>query len=355
MNNGKGYPLNSIYFYLTEACNLRCRHCWLAPAHVSESQESSFLDLQLLTHVIEQSRALNVGSVKLTGGEPLIHHNIAQILDRLKKADLAVNIETNGVACTSRLARLIKQCKQVALSVSLDGVDSETHEWMRGVKGSFNSALKGIKRLVEAGINPQIIMSISRANKDHMESMVKLAQSLGASSVKFNIVQPASRGESMKDSGETLSVPELIDIGQWVERELAGSARIGVVFSHPPAFRPLGNIFRHGNSSCDTCRILNIIGVISDGHYALCGIGQKIQDLTFGHASSATLQDVWENSEVLNDLRTNLPHGMTGVCSNCLMKRSCLGNCIALNYYQARSLYTPFLVLRGSRKTGAFS
>jgi SynChlorMet cassette radical SAM/SPASM protein ScmF len=354
MKGVKTYPLNSIYFYLTEACNLRCRHCWLAPAHVSESPGSSFLDVQLLTHVIEQSKTLNVGSVKLTGGEPLIHHNICQILDYLKKAELAVNIETNGVALTAGLARAITQCKQVTVSVSLDGVDSQTHEWVRRVKGSFNSAVKGVKRLVEAGVNPQIIMSINRGNKDQMAAMVNLAQSLGASSVKFNIVQPASRGEEMRDSGETLSVPELIELGQWVERELAPYSNPGIVFSHPPAFRPLGSIFRYGNSACETCRILNIIGVISDGSYALCGIGQKIEELIFGHASEITLRDVWEQSSVLNDLRTNLPDGLTGVCSGCLMKRSCLGNCIALNYYQSKSLYAPFWYCGEAEKLGLF-
>ncbi|MBT8368330.1 MAG: hypothetical protein KJP23_26855 [Deltaproteobacteria bacterium] len=52
------------------------------------------------------------------------------------------------------------------VSVSLDGADAETHEWVRDVAGSFEGALEGIRNLKEAGFRPQIIMSVMRRNQD---------------------------------------------------------------------------------------------------------------------------------------------------------------------------------------------
>ena len=88
--------------------------------------------------------------------------------------------------------------------MSLDGSDAETHEWMRGVEGCFDATVRGIKNLVDAGFRPQVIMSLLRRNKGQMEELVRLAESLGAGSVKFNMVQPTARGERLHEAGETL-------------------------------------------------------------------------------------------------------------------------------------------------------
>jgi molybdenum cofactor biosynthesis enzyme MoaA len=70
------YPLNQIYFYLTEGCNLRCRHCWVAPKYQSGSNSYPALDLDLFKSIIEQAKHLGLTGVKLSGGEPLLHPEI---------------------------------------------------------------------------------------------------------------------------------------------------------------------------------------------------------------------------------------------------------------------------------------
>ena len=173
------FPLNQIYFYLTEGCNLRCRHCWIAPKHQAEGKAATALAYDLFRHIVDQAKPLGLSGVKLTGGEPLIHPRISEILDYLRGQDLAVTIESNGIACTTELAAKIKACKEPSISVSLDGSDAATHEWMRGVEGCFDAAIRGIKNLVDAGLRPQVIMSLLRRNKDQMEGVVRLAESLG--------------------------------------------------------------------------------------------------------------------------------------------------------------------------------
>ena len=174
------YSLNQIYFYLTEGCNLRCRHCWIAPKYQSEANQYPALDLDLFKSIIEQAKPMGLSGVKLTGGEPLLHPQINEILEYIQTEDLRLTVETNGVLCTAELAEKVAECKNTFVSVSLDGADSGTHEWVRGVEGCFEAALKGIGNLVEVGLRPQIIMSIMRQNKDQMESVVRLAERLGA-------------------------------------------------------------------------------------------------------------------------------------------------------------------------------
>ena len=65
------FPLNQIYFYLTEGCNLRCRHCWIAPKHQAEGKAATALAYELFRHIVDQAKPLGLSGVKLTGGEPL--------------------------------------------------------------------------------------------------------------------------------------------------------------------------------------------------------------------------------------------------------------------------------------------
>ncbi len=346
--------MNQIYFYLTGGCNLRCRHCWIVPKYQSAGNSYPTLDLDLFRSIVEQARTLGLSGVKLTGGEPLLHPQIQDIMELIQTEELSLTVETNGVLCTPKLAERMAACKNTFVSVSLDGGNAETHEWVRGVPGCFDHALVGIRNLVVEELKPQIIMTIMRRNKCQMEAVVRLAESLGAGSVKFNLLQPVARGEKMHEATETLTIEELVDLGQWVGTTLSASTPLRLVYSHPMAFRPLSNMFGNNGDGCGVCGILGILGVLGNGSYALCGIGETVPELVFGHAATDRLEDVWNNTPVLLELREGLPHRFEGICQDCLMKTRCLGECVAQNYYRAKNLWAPFWFCENAYEKGLF-
>jgi SynChlorMet cassette radical SAM/SPASM protein ScmF len=348
------YPLNMIYFYLTEGCNLACRHCWIAPKYQTEDRIYPVLDPKLFQSIIEQAKPLGLTGVKLTGGEPLLHPQIDEILEIIRSKDLRLIVETNGVLCTPELAQKMASCKNSFVSVSLDGVNAETHEWVRGVEGCFEAALDGIRNLVRAGFTPQIIMTIMRRNRDQIEAMVRLAERLGAGSIKFNIMQPTARGERMHQSGETLAIEELIDLGDWVKGTLSATVTLPLIYSHPMAFRPLGKMFGNNGDGCGVCGILGILGVLGDGSYALCGIGETVPELVLGHAGSDQLEDIWNNSSVLWELREGMPYRFEGICGDCLMRAKCLGSCVAQNYYRSKNIWAGYWYCVEAYERGLF-
>lgn len=348
------YPLNQLYFYLTEGCNLRCRHCWIEPKYQGGDKSYPSLEIDLFRSIIEQAKPLGLSGVKLTGGEPLLHPDIYEILDIIQSEDLGLTVETNGVLCTPGLAKKMKACKGPFVSVSLDGAEPETHEWVRGVEGCFDAALEGFRNLVKVGFRPQLIMSVMRRNKEQMEATVRLAESLGAGSVKFNLVQPTARGEIMHEAGETLAIEELIELGKWVENELSASTNIRIFYSHPAAFKPLGRMFGEQGTGCGVCGIFGILGVLGNGSYALCGIGETVPEFIFGDAAKDRLEDVWKNTSVLNQIREGLPAKLGGICGECIMKGACLGSCIAQNYYRSKDLWAPFWFCEEAEKAGLF-
>lgn len=354
INEEKNFSLNQIYFYLTEGCNLRCRHCWIAPKYQDGSHTYPSLSLKLFKSIIKQAMPIGLSAVKLTGGEPLLHPQISGILEEVRANRLKLVVETNGILCTGELARMIASCDDPFVSVSLDAANAETHEWMRNVSGCFEKTRKGILNLVKAGIEPQIIMTLARCNKGELEAVVRLAESLGAGSVKFNILQSSSRGEQMYKAGQTLSIEELVKLGQWIENTLFASTELPLIFDHPPAFRPMGKIFGKKGIGYDTCGILGILGVLADGSYSLCGIGKSVPELVFGHAGIDRLEDIWNNSLVLQEIRKGIPDRLEGICGRCLLKNICLGSCIAQNYYLNKSFWAPFWYCHEANKKGLF-
>jgi SynChlorMet cassette radical SAM/SPASM protein ScmF len=346
------HPLNQLYFYLTEGCNLACRHCWIAPKLDREGKLYPTLPVDLFETAIREAKPLGLRGVKLTGGEPLLHPHIVQLLEITRREELALTIETNGLLCTPTLAKEIARSPKPFVSVSLDGVDAETHEWVRGVAGSFEAACRAVRVLSEAGLRPQVIFSVMRHNAHQAGLMPKLAEELGAASLKYNIIQPTARGEKLHEAQETLSVQELLQLGRKVEMELAPVTPVKLFFDTPLAFRPLSRLF--DGEGGGACGILGILGVLATGHYALCGIGENVPELVFGQVGVDSLEQVWREHPLLSSLHEGLPGRLEGICSHCLMKGSCLGSCIAQNYYRTGDLWAPFWFCEEAERAGLF-
>jgi SynChlorMet cassette radical SAM/SPASM protein ScmF len=236
--------------------------------------------------------------------------------------------------------------------VSIDGTDAATHEWVRGVPGAFEAARQAVFNLVAAGIRPQVIFTVMRSNAGQADAIVNMAEELGAASVKFNVVQPAARGEKLHKDQETLNIADLIALGQHVEQELAPKTNLRVFFDYPQAFRALHRMA--SGDGCGVCGIFGILGVLAGGHYALCGIGQHAPDLVFGEVGKDLLEEVWRENAILKAVREGLPERLEGVCSRCLMKQRCLGSCVAQSYYSTGSLWAPNWFCGQAEEAGLF-
>jgi SynChlorMet cassette radical SAM/SPASM protein ScmF len=343
--------LNQLYFYLTAGCNLACRHCWVEPGYDPSGDKYPYLPLEFFKTAILEAKPLGLSGVKLTGGEPLLHPQILDLLKIIRQENLSLYIETNGILCGSEIAAEIAKSSDRAVSVSIDGTDADTHEWIRGVPGSFEKAKQAVRNLVDNSTPPQIIMTLMRHNVNQLEDMVRMAEQLGASSVKFNILQPSARGKKLFDTGEALSVENLLCLQRRVETDIAPNSNIDIFFSVPLAFKSFSSILK--GKSC-VCNILNILGVLASGHYALCGIGTSVQDLVFGRVGENRLDRVWKESIVLKSIRSGLPNRLNGICERCMVKEICMGSCIAQNYYDSGNLWAPNWFCDTAARAGIF-
>lgn len=293
---------------------------------------------------------MGLRSVKLSGGEPLLHPDIYRVLEYLYNSNIDIIIETNGTLCTKEMVQLLGRFKIRLVSVSLDSSIPESHDSIRGVSGSFDLVKEAIVNLERGGINTQLIMTLMKCNWDQIEPITRFAEAHFVQSLKINITQPSERGKILHDKDETLSVQDIVELGKWTELSLAQHTNIKIHFGYPPAF----SLSSRGDIECNVCNILQILGVLADGSFALCGIGKVIPEMIFGHVSRDKVAEVWENASILNELRLGLPHRIQGVCAECIMRDICLGGCIAQNYYTNKNIWESYWFCEEAFKSGCF-
>ena len=74
----------------------------------------------------------------------------------------------------------------------------------------------------------------------------------------------------------------------------------------------------------------------------------------FGKVGEGGLPTLWGANPVLQTLRKGMPNLLEGVCASCLMRRVCLGSCVAQSYYRTGSLWAPFWFCQQADETGLF-
>lgn len=344
-------PLTSLYLYVSGSCNLACRHCWIEPDCQAGKRNGRFIKLAHLKKALREAKPLGLGSVKLTGGEPMLHPRFREIVDLIDGQQVDMFMETNGVLIDDNMARFLKAKNHFGfVSVSLDGARAATHDWLRGVKGSYKLAVGGIKALVKAGFRPQMICTLHKGNVAELEDVVKLAQRLGCGSVKFNHVQHMGRGDRFAERNG-FQVRELIRLNEKIAKEIQPKYRTPIFFDIPIAFFSIGKFLK---SAVPCCHVLNILGLLSSGDISICGIGVTVPELNFGNIGRDRLADVWVKSPKLKEMRRLVPDRFTGVCGRCLHRQTCLGACIANNYHQAKKFAASYFFCHQAHKQGLF-
>ncbi len=341
-------PLRRIYLYLSGSCNLACRHCWIDP-RFSKTAGADDLSLEEIQSIVTQAQEIGLRSVKLTGGEPMLHPQALPLIRWLHERKLQVVMETNGTLIDDAAAAIIRDAG-VIVSVSLDGPDAELHEDLRRVPGSFEQTLAGMRALQAASVGYQVITCLYRKNKERVLEVPAFVKPRGASSLKINPVTGITRSSAMATKGELLSIAETLD----VKRELAPIARdagLRLAFDAPPAFLSIPEMRA---DHMGTCGILNILGVLHNGHASLCGIGEVEKELDFGDLTRVALKEVWQQNATLQAVREHVPHKLGGICARCMLKNYCLGKCIVHEYSRTGLLFGGHHFCREAHDQGLF-
>jgi MoaA/NifB/PqqE/SkfB family radical SAM enzyme len=154
----------------TKTCNLKCKHCY---ANADSKKYDGELTLSESKRFIDDLKDFNVPALLFSGGEPLMKENILDIIDYADKRKIRSTISTNGTLLDKDTCKSLKEINLGYVGVSLDGIGSN-HDKFRGVKGAFDSSLKGIRNCIEVGQKVGLRFTINKNNYKDLEDIFNL-------------------------------------------------------------------------------------------------------------------------------------------------------------------------------------
>jgi radical SAM protein with 4Fe4S-binding SPASM domain len=187
-----------IAWNVTRACNLSCVHCYASatpgPAEDELSREEA-IDL------VKQLTDFGAPVILFSGGEPLFHPNIFELVEMTVKNGTRAVLSTNGLLLTKKSAQRFREIGLSYVGVSLDGLKGP-HDRMRGLDGAFDLAMKAIDVATRANLKVGLRLTIAKSNFNDIDQIFDLLEERAIPRICFyhlvdNGLRPELAGERL--------------------------------------------------------------------------------------------------------------------------------------------------------------
>ena len=162
---------------ISTGCMLKCKMCstWKT-GYFTTSQEPTlnewFRFIELVADLTDNSIEINV-----SGGEPLLDERNLALISFSAKREIPTSMPSNGFLIDKEMAHKIADSGLNAIGISLDGINRDTHDFLRGVKGCYDKAMQAIDYLDRycGNLGIGILTTISEKNLDEIIGLTKWA------------------------------------------------------------------------------------------------------------------------------------------------------------------------------------
>jgi MoaA/NifB/PqqE/SkfB family radical SAM enzyme len=183
-----------LMLHLLGRCNLSCLHCYME----GSPSRREVLPLDWVLKAIAECEQLGIGSLYVTGGEPLLYRGLSDVLTAAASVPgLIVTVCTNATFLTQRHAVFFRELG-LSLNVSIDG-EPDFHDRFRNRPGAFRAAERGVQLASEVGIRVNIVSTISQLNLQSLPSIVQWAAGSGAVEFRVQPLLKLGRGDQIAD------------------------------------------------------------------------------------------------------------------------------------------------------------
>ena len=318
-----------IAWEVTRSCNLACKHC-RAEAH--EEAYPGELTTEQAKALIDTFPGVGNPIVIFTGGEPLMRHDIFELVPYAKSKGLRCVMAPNGTLLTDENVRKIKEVGIERCSISIDAPTAEQHDEFRGVQGAFNASVTGIERLKKAGIEFQINTTVTRNNLPFFKDIFHLAQDLGAAAWHIFLLVPTGRGAEL--GAEVITDKDYEQVLNWFY-DFRKTTDMQLKATCAPHYH---RILRQRAKEEGIPVNFETFGLDAVSRGCLGGVGfcfishvGQVQpcgylELDCGNVLETPFPEIWKKSQHFQNLRN--PKAYHGKCGVCEYERVC-GGCRA--------------------------
>ncbi|MHC4221328.1 MAG: radical SAM protein, partial [Planctomycetota bacterium] len=182
-----------VVWNITRLCNLKCVHCY---NDSGVGKDFNDITTDKAKSVLDDLAGFGVPSVLFSGGEPLMRHDLFELINYAGGRGLRTVISTNGTLITPEAAKKIKDGGVSYVGISLDGI-GEINDKFRGVSGAFEKAVQGIRNCMAAEIRVGLRLTLTKKNVEDLEALFGFFESESIERACFYHFVPSGRGETM--------------------------------------------------------------------------------------------------------------------------------------------------------------
>ena len=312
--------LYSFDIEVTARCPNNCRHCYInlpASDRAAMARELTLAEIDRLS-----SEAVELGAMwcLITGGEPLLRQDFADLYMLLKHKGLLVSVFTTATLINEKHIAQFKKYPPRDIEVTVYGVTRETYEAVTRRPGSFAAFQRGLDLLLKSGVKVRLKAMALRSNVHEMDAIARFCRERTKDYFRFDpMLHLRYDGDPIRNAeirSERLSPQEVVAL------ERADSER-----------------FESLQKQCDRLIIPELSNNASD-HLFHCGAGTGSFDVgydgTFRLCSSlnapgttcdlrrCSVKDAWENLvPKVRNMRSDCKEFLEG-CQRCSLINLCL-------------------------------
>lgn len=297
--------LSNFQIELTSRCNERCVHCYIP----HKFKLYNITD-ELYYSTLEQLSKMNVLSVTLSGGEPMMHPHFKDFLRAAKKYDFYVNILSNLTLLDDETVQIMKEENVSSVQVSLYSMIPEHHDAITKLPGSFEKTKASILKLIENNLPLHVSCPTMKGNKDDFGDVLRWCHEHKIRA-QTDYIMMAQYNHETENLANRLSVEEAGNViksimADDIDYQNAILAPDFVQRCNENQFNPERRICGVGISTC--CMVAN-------GNVYPCA---GWQEMVLGNLNETSLQEIWDNSEKIKWLRSlKLKDLGNGECCKC--------------------------------------
>jgi len=278
---------------------------------------------------VRQMDELGVQEVTLIGGEAYLREDWVDIVREIKRRGMSPTMTTGGRGITPERARQAAEAGLDSASVSIDGVE-ETHDRLRGVKGSHRAAFEALTNLRAAGVRVSCNTQINRLSLPDLPELLESIARAGVHSWQIQLTVPMGRAA---DEPEVLFQPyDMLELFPLLGKLKARCDELGVRLwpgNNIGYFGPYetalkGTMPRGHMVSCGAGR--STLGIEADGAIKGCP-SLPTQAWTGGNIRDDSLEDIWERAPELRYTRDRTVSDLWGYCRTCYYADVCRAGC----------------------------
>ena len=313
----KTFLIRDLFVEITNFCGQGCAHC----SSCAGMQAADTISYKNLRSLVKQAMPLGLKTFTLSGGEPLLHPDVIPFLRFLQQNHVYSNIYTCGVYISrvKKMEPIPDDLLQVMTSssvqrviFSLQGGSSRVHEKISGLRGSFDITKKSIKKVCAKGIPVELHFVPMRWNINELHKIVQFASIHGIKRVSLLRLVPQGR------CSENLML-------SYEQKRLLYETVLALRVQYPHLEIRMGapfNCISLAGAACTAAQDKLLIS--AKGEIFPCEAFKFLRG-TRPTIYRNTLKEVWENDQLLNNIRNMIGHN--DGCEGCEFCALCRGGC----------------------------